>query len=65
LKYLYRSPAVTASDVGKALKVTPATANTLIRDFVGLGILQEVTGGRRNRVFTCREYLDLFMKGKE
>lgn len=44
----------------KALEVTPATANAVIRDFVRLGILHETTGGRRNRVFTFEEYLDLF-----
>lgn len=40
--------------------VTPATANVFIRDFVKLGILRETTGGKRNRVFTFHEYLNLF-----
>ncbi len=65
LKHIFASPAVTARDVGEALGVTPATANTLIRDFVGQDILREVTGGKRNRLFVFREYLDLFMKGRD
>lgn len=58
--HLYRSPRVTATEVGMLLKVTPATANVFIRDFVKLGILRETTGGKRNRMFTFHEYLSLF-----
>ena len=60
LTHLYKSPRLTAADVAGTLDVTPATANALIRDFVKLGILSETTGGRRNRIFTFHEYLDLF-----
>jgi len=59
---LYRSPRVTATDVGKILKVTPKTANELIQDLVRLKVLVEVTGYRRNRVFLFKEYVDLFSK---
>jgi Fic family protein len=58
---LYKSPRVTAADVGVMLNVTPATANVFIRDFVKLGILKETTGGKRNRMFTFQEYLSLFV----
>ena len=57
---LYKNPSVTASDVEKALSVTPKTANSLISEFARLGILIESTGGKRNRVFIFGEYLSLF-----
>jgi Fic family protein len=57
---LYRTPRVSAADVGKILKVTPKTANEMIQDLVHLKVLVEVTGGRRNRVFSFQEYVDLF-----
>ena len=60
VNHLYKSPTVTVADVGVVLGVTPATANAFIQDFVKLGILNETTGGRRNRVFKFQEYLDLF-----
>jgi Fic family protein len=60
LNHLYKSPKLTAADVGAVLEVTPATANAFIQDFVKLGILREMTGGRRNRIFTFHEYLGLF-----
>ena len=60
LNHLYKTPKLTAADVGSMLDVTPATANVFIHDFVKLGILRETTGGKRNRVFTFYEYLSLF-----
>ncbi len=60
MNYLYKTPFVTAAEVGEALSITPATANALIQDFVGLGILKEVTGQRRNRLFVFQEYVSLF-----
>jgi Fic family protein len=61
ITHLYKSPRVTAADVGVMLNVTPATANVFIRDFVKLGVLKETTGGKRNRMFTFHEYLTLFV----
>lgn len=60
LNILYAKPSVTASEVAKKLNVTAATANSLIRDLVGLGVLVEVTGGRRNRRFVFWDYIQLF-----
>jgi Fic family protein len=64
LTCLYRTPTVTATQVGTLLDVSPATANSLLTDFVRLGILQEMTGGKRNRIFTFREYLGLFAQSE-
>ncbi|HWB91267.1 MAG TPA: helix-turn-helix domain-containing protein [Puia sp.] len=60
LNYLYSKPVITAADVVESLKVTKPTANTLVKDFTTLGILNEQTGFRRNRVFIFTEYLSLF-----
>ena len=60
MKKLYANPIIAANDVVEFLKVTPATANSLIKDFINLGILKEITGGRRYRLFSFEEYLKLF-----
>lgn len=60
MNLLYKTPFVSAADVMQGLKVTAPTANGLIRDFVRLGILNEVTGMKRNRMFKFTEYLRLF-----
>ncbi len=59
---LYSSPIINSYDVTEFLKITPATANSLIQDFVNLGILKEITGGKRYRLFSFEEYLKLFTK---
>lgn len=59
---LYSNPIINSNEVSEFLKVTPATANSLIQDFITLGILKEITGGKRYRLFSFEEYLNLFTK---
>jgi len=60
LNLLYTKPSVTGADVANALSLTPLTANNLIEDFIKLGILREITGGKRNRIYVFDEYLSKF-----
>jgi len=62
INMLYANPLVSSNDVTSFLAVTPATANSLIQDFINLGILVEITGGQRYRLFSFVEYLKLFTK---
>ena len=57
---LYKRPALTGKEISRLLGVTPRTANGLIDQFVGLGILEEMTGYQRNRVYIFRRYIRLF-----
>ena len=57
---LYRKPVVSINDVAKLLDVTHRAANGLVRQFVELGILEEITGFQRNRLFVFRRYTALF-----
>jgi len=61
LNLLYRKPMITAADLERELAITHPTANSLIRDFVRLGLLQEVTGAMRNRLYAFHPYLALFL----
>lgn len=60
LNLLYRKPMIMAADLERELSVKHPTANALIRDFVELGLLEEVTGARRNRLYVFHRYIDLF-----
>jgi Fic family protein len=60
VKALYSTPVVQVWLVEKQLGLPKNTATSLVADFVKYGVLQEITGQRRNRVFVFREYLDLF-----
>ncbi|MBN1408835.1 MAG: Fic family protein [Calditrichaceae bacterium] len=60
INLLYTNPIINSNDLKDYLKITPATANSLIQDFIKLDILSEITGGKRYRLFRFDEYLNLF-----
>jgi Fic family protein len=62
LNLLYRKPMLSAGDLEKNLGVSQPTANALIRDFIRLGLLREVTGATRHRLYVFETYLSLFIR---
>ena len=60
LELLYSKPKVNSKLVNEELKITPATANGLLKAFVEVGILQEKTGFNRNRFYVFEEYIKIF-----
>ncbi len=62
IKSLYQHPITDTQRVTEELPVNPSTANRLINDFEKLGMLKEMTGYKRNRMFVFDEYPHLFMK---
>ncbi len=62
LQQLFKKPVIHVNQVKDLTKSTYKTANDLVDDFVTAGILSEMTGNRRNRVFVFEEYLNLFNK---
>jgi Fic family protein len=60
LSMLFQRPLVNVNAVSRALDVTFPTANRLVASFEELGLLREVTGKRRSRLFRYEPYLQLF-----
>src|SRR5690606_24521645 len=60
LTYLYSSPFVTYGKVEKIVNVKGPNAIALVKKFVQLGILKEVSGRKRNKTFAYQNYIDLF-----
>ncbi len=60
LEQLFGRPIIRVKDVEKLLEVTFAAANALIQRFVDAGLLTEITGQARNRLFRYAPYVDLF-----
>ncbi len=58
--YLYSKPIVSINDVVAFFHITPKNAICLVKDFEELGILKEITGYKRNRLFAFDDYLKLF-----
>ena len=60
LEKLYAHPMVRVKHIQNWLKITYPVANNLVTRLVDCGILTELTGQSRNRVFSYQSYLDLF-----
>ncbi|HWD00613.1 MAG TPA: Fic family protein, partial [Candidatus Sulfopaludibacter sp.] len=60
LETLYHRPIISVKGVCSITGLSFANANDLTRQFAGLGILREITGNKRNRVFSYAPYLKLF-----
>ena len=56
---LFATPAVTSLQVRQHLEVTAVSAQRAIERLEAAGILVEVTGRRRNRVYLARQILDI------
>jgi len=62
LKHLYSQPVINIKQIMGKLDITSPSANTLVKQFRQAGILKELTGFKRNRLFVFDEYLKLFDK---
>ncbi len=60
LSFMYATPIVNVRLVESALEMNYATANQLLKSLTKLGVLKEMTGFSRNRLFVLEKYLALF-----
>lgn len=62
MHHLYGRPIVDVKAVADLIEATPNTASALIGDFAENGVLTEITGQRRNRLFAFHDYITLFSR---
>jgi Fic family protein len=60
LQNLFKKPVIHVNQVKAITGSTYKTANDLVTEFVNAGILKEMTGQSRNRVFVFDKYIKLF-----
>jgi len=60
LDHLFEQPVINVKAAAEHLNVSIPAANAMINELHKIGLLTEVTGGRRNRMFRFDPYLDLF-----
>lgn len=60
LMRLYTQPYIDVNSAASLLTTNHQTANSLVKDFMAAGILKEITGFRRNRMFIFEDYLKIF-----
>jgi len=56
----YSKPFLTVNEVKEKLGLSFQSANQLIKEFESTGLIKELVGARRNRIFYLWEYLNLF-----
>lgn len=62
IDFLYQQPIISSTDIVEPLKISKPTANLLLNDFVEKGLLVEVTGLQRNKLYSFERYLKIFSK---
>lgn len=62
LLQLFSNPAVSVSRIEKQLNISTSSANRLANELEQAGILKEITGFSRNRIFILHEYIELFKR---
>jgi len=62
VRLLYARPVVDIKLVARETGSTPNTASALVTDLISNGVLVEITGQHRNRLFVFSEYLLLFKR---
>ena len=60
LRFMYAKPIVSVSTIVEALEMSFSSANRLLKSLTELGVLKEMTGFSRNRLFVLEKYLALF-----
>ncbi len=60
LRYMFAQPIINVNLAIKELGTVFSSANSLLKSLVEIGILKEITGFSRNRLFALEKYLDLF-----
>jgi Fic family protein len=63
LELLYRFPVISVNQVRQYAGIDFSPANHLVARFVEHGLLREITGNKRNRLFQYRPYTDIFFEG--
>ena len=60
LEQLYFRPIVSVENVQEIIKLSYPNANKLVKELCEIGLLEEITGQKRNRAFAYRPFLDVF-----
>ena len=65
LESLYKMPVVSVSTVREMTGTSYSAANILVSRLADLGVLEEITGQRRNRLFHYAPYIAIFDEGTD
>ncbi|HQE12346.1 MAG TPA: Fic family protein [Flavipsychrobacter sp.] len=61
---LYKDPIMSGTEMAHTMQVHASTANRMIKDLEKLGILTELTGYKRNKIYVFDHYVKLFINNE-
>ena len=64
-EYLKKLPQVTTPLIAKQLNMTTPTARSSLNHMVAYGILEEISGKKRDKIYVYQKYLDILESGTE
>lgn len=62
---LVERPLITSAALVKKIGIMPNTVNKVLSELTSLGILKEITGKKRNRIYSYWKYIDILNEGTE
>jgi Fic family protein len=65
LEYMKRLPQVTVPLLTKELQITAPTARSALNHMLSIGVLDETSEKKRNKIYVYRKYLDILEDGAE
>ncbi|WP_375326627.1 Fic family protein [Candidatus Tisiphia endosymbiont of Nemotelus uliginosus] len=65
LEYIKRLPQVTAPLLARELRMTAPTARSALNHMASIGVIEEMSGKKRDKVYVYRKYLDILGDGTE
>jgi Fic family protein len=65
LEYMKRLPQVTVALLASELSISPPTARSSLKHMVELGVLEEMSGKKRDKIYIYRNYLNILADGTE
>ncbi len=65
LEYLKKIPQTSVPLLSKELSITAPTARSALNSMLKLGILQEISGKKRDKIYVYRKYLDILDEGAQ
>jgi len=60
INYLYRKPIINAEQVSKVIESSLPTSYKLINELESIGVLKEITGSMRGRMYVFEQYIKIF-----
>ncbi len=64
-KAMLERPISSPNWIQKKTQLSPATVNACLRELAQLGIVKEVTGQKRNRLYSYMDYIRIMNEGTE